>query len=71
VFYANVHDVDSVYVAGRAVKRNGVLVGVDWPALRARLEASRDRIVERFRRMPVDAIRAHWRPLWEMASVPV
>jgi cytosine/adenosine deaminase-related metal-dependent hydrolase len=36
--------VDSVFVAGRAVKRDGRLLGVDLPALRARLLESRDRI---------------------------
>jgi 5-methylthioadenosine/S-adenosylhomocysteine deaminase len=36
--------VDSVFVAGKAVKRDGRLLGVDLPALRARLLASRDRI---------------------------
>ncbi len=36
--------VDSVFVAGRAVKRNGRLLDVDLPALRARLLESRDRI---------------------------
>jgi cytosine/adenosine deaminase-related metal-dependent hydrolase len=36
--------IDTVLVAGRAVKRNGALVGVDLPALRARLLASRGRI---------------------------
>ncbi|WIY00325.1 amidohydrolase family protein [Amycolatopsis mongoliensis] len=36
--------VDSVFVAGKAVKRDGRLLGVDLPALRARLLESRDRI---------------------------
>nr|QLG04859.1 Hydrolase [Streptomyces sp.] len=36
--------VDSVFVAGRAVKRDGRLLGVDLPALRARLLESRERI---------------------------
>jgi len=36
--------VDTVLVAGRVVKRDGVLVGVDLPALMARLVQSRDRI---------------------------
>jgi cytosine/adenosine deaminase-related metal-dependent hydrolase len=36
--------VDSVFVAGRAVKRDGKLLGVDLPSLRARLLESRDRI---------------------------
>jgi 5-methylthioadenosine/S-adenosylhomocysteine deaminase len=36
--------VDTVIAAGRVVKRDGVLVGVDLPALRARLAESRNRI---------------------------
>ncbi|MEV7042418.1 amidohydrolase family protein [Amycolatopsis sp. NPDC051061] len=36
--------VDSVFVAGKPVKRDGKLLGVDLPALRARLLESRDRI---------------------------
>ena len=43
---ANVSDVDTVMVAGRIVKRDGRLVGVDWPALSKRLHASSRRIVE-------------------------
>ncbi|HWG27489.1 amidohydrolase family protein [Actinospica sp.] len=36
--------VDTVLVAGRVVKRDGVLVDVDLPALKARLLESRDRV---------------------------
>jgi 5-methylthioadenosine/S-adenosylhomocysteine deaminase len=36
--------VDTVLVAGRVVKRDGVLLNVDLPALRSRLTESRDRI---------------------------
>ncbi|GAB3887552.1 amidohydrolase family protein [Kibdelosporangium lantanae] len=36
--------VDTVLVAGRVVKRDGALLGVDLPALRARLLESRNRI---------------------------
>ncbi len=36
--------VDSVFVAGKAVKRDGKLLGVDLPALRTRLRESRNRI---------------------------
>jgi hypothetical protein len=36
--------VDSVFVAGTAVKRDGRLLGIDLPALRTRLLESRDRI---------------------------
>jgi cytosine/adenosine deaminase-related metal-dependent hydrolase len=49
VFYARPSDVDSVFVAGRAVKRNGSLIGVDWPPLRTRLLRSSERIRAGFR----------------------
>ena len=56
VLNANPSNVDSVFVAGRAVKRNGQLVGVDWPSLEARLRASSERIVEGFRATDVAAV---------------
>ena len=65
VFYANASDIDSVWVAGRARKRGGTLVGVDWPKLRDDLTRSRDRILARYRGMPVDAIREVMTPIWE------
>ncbi|WP_328932396.1 MULTISPECIES: amidohydrolase family protein [unclassified Streptomyces] len=51
--------VDTVLVAGQVVKRDGELVGVDLPALRARLLASRDRIAAAAG-IPVDGT---WRPM--------
>ncbi|MFJ7073679.1 amidohydrolase family protein [Streptomyces sp. NPDC098781] len=50
--------VDTVLVAGRVVKRDGVLVGVDLAALRTRLVESRDRIANAAG-VPVDGT---WRP---------
>ena len=50
--------VDTVLVAGRVVKRDGALVGVDLPALRSRLLASRNRIAEAAG-IPLDG---SWRP---------
>ncbi|EWM09910.1 amidohydrolase family protein [Kutzneria sp. 744] len=50
--------VDTVIVAGRVVKRDGALVGVDLPALRARLLESRNRIAAAAG-IPVDG---SWRP---------
>ncbi|MFJ2892565.1 amidohydrolase family protein [Streptomyces sp. NPDC087305] len=50
--------VDTVLVAGQVVKRDGELVGVDLPALRTRLLASRDRIAAAAG-VPVDGT---WRP---------
>lgn len=44
VLNASPGDVDTVMVAGRIVKQNGSLVGVDWPQLRKKLTASAERI---------------------------
>ena len=38
-------NVDSVFVAGRALKRHGRLLGVDWSALKTAAAASRDHVV--------------------------
>jgi len=40
-------NVDSVFVAGRAVKRHGQLVGVDLADLERRVNGARDRLFER------------------------
>ncbi|GIJ12287.1 amidohydrolase family protein [Micromonospora andamanensis] len=45
VTFAEARDVDTVIVDGEFRKRDGVLVGVDAPAARARVEASRDRLL--------------------------
>ncbi|MFC8663532.1 amidohydrolase family protein [Streptomyces sp. NPDC057199] len=50
--------VDTVLVAGRVVKRDGVLVGVDLPALRTRLLESRNRVAAAAG-VPLDGT---WRP---------
>jgi cytosine/adenosine deaminase-related metal-dependent hydrolase len=47
VLYANAGDVDSVFVAGRAVKRGGRLVGADVARVRDELGRSRERIAKR------------------------
>ena len=58
VLNANASDVDTVFVAGRCVKRHGTLVGVDWPSLSRRLVASSERIVAGFRAAPLASIEA-------------
>jgi cytosine/adenosine deaminase-related metal-dependent hydrolase len=40
-------NVDSVFIAGRAMKRGGKLLHVDWPAVRRLAEESRDYVVEK------------------------
>lgn len=40
-------NVDSVFVAGRAVKRNGKLIGVDMQSLRQKVDAARDGLFDR------------------------
>ena len=51
VYYANASDVDSVFVAGRALKRHGQLVDVDMPGLVRRLERSHERLSDDFGRI--------------------
>jgi 5-methylthioadenosine/S-adenosylhomocysteine deaminase len=49
---ADTANVDSVFVAGRAVKRNGELVGVDTARIRSLLEQSRDHLLEKAGMVP-------------------
>ncbi|CAH0023223.1 unnamed protein product [Clonostachys rhizophaga] len=44
VFQASTSNIDTVIVDGRALKRNGQLVGVDWPRLREELISRTQRI---------------------------
>lgn len=64
VFYADVSDIDSVWIDGVARKRHGKLTGLEWPAVRDRLTGSRDRILGRFARISEVDIRNAWGPLW-------
>ena len=45
VTFADTSNVDSVFVAGNAVKRNGQLVGVDMKSVVQKLEESRNHIL--------------------------
>ncbi len=58
VLNANIHDVDTVLVAGRPVKRSGALVGVDWAELSNRLRRSQRRIASGFDGVPRQEIEA-------------
>jgi cytosine/adenosine deaminase-related metal-dependent hydrolase len=53
VLNANSSDVEQVWVAGRQVKKDGRLAGVDWPSLAMRVRESSRRIVEGFRSVPL------------------
>jgi hypothetical protein len=45
VTFADTSNVDSVYVAGNAVKRGGQLLGVDMKSVVGKLEESRNHIL--------------------------
>lgn len=49
VLNARPSDIHTVLVNGRVVKRDGALVGVDWPALRTKFMSSAERIMAGFR----------------------
>src|SRR5262249_36014114 len=51
VFQATAHDVRDVLVAGKAVKRNGALVGVDVRGVLERAERSAERVLDRVRQL--------------------
>ena len=50
VEFSHIGNVDTVIVAGKVKKRNGKLVGVDFPAFRKRVDAARDALVRARRR---------------------
>jgi cytosine/adenosine deaminase-related metal-dependent hydrolase len=52
VVFADTSNVDSVFVAGRAVKRHGKLVDVDLGAVIGKLEESRNHILSRGELLP-------------------
>lgn len=60
VSYGHASLVDTVLVDGQIVKRNGAMVGIDWPTVRAALERSRERIRSRFALIPEQPIRQRW-----------
>ncbi len=41
--YASREDIDSVWISGQAKKRNGKMIGVDWPELKAQVAAAQAR----------------------------
>ena len=46
VFHTSPGDIDTVLIAGKIMKRDGKLVGVDYNAARREAEASRDWIID-------------------------
>lgn len=59
VTFADTSNVDSVYVAGNALKRNGKLVGADLESAYAKLEASRNHILGEGGLLPEWASHSH------------
>lgn len=66
VLCANASNVDSVFVAGRAVKRAGRLVGVDAARIVSQLETSRDRILASAGETSLDGLREMIAPLFPL-----
>src|SRR5919109_2571175 len=52
VVFSDTSNIDSVFVAGRALKRNGVLVGVDLDDVFRKLDESRNHILSRGELLP-------------------
>lgn len=47
VNFARPQDIDTVWVAGKALKKNGAMVGVDWSKLRTRMLEAQAYVVEK------------------------
>jgi 5-methylthioadenosine/S-adenosylhomocysteine deaminase len=58
--YSTPHDVDTVLVAGKVLKRNKELVGVNWKELQAKVKASYDRIEARFAKLNREKLEGVW-----------
>ncbi|MEQ9528362.1 MAG: hypothetical protein RIF42_08155, partial [Parvibaculaceae bacterium] len=63
VMNARPSDISTVLVNGRILKRDGKLVGVDWPKLRSRFAASANRIMDGFRTVDIPATAEATRPI--------
>ncbi|MEQ8327115.1 MAG: amidohydrolase family protein [Parvibaculum sp.] len=63
VMNARPSDISTVLVNGKIVKRDGKLVGVDWPSLRSRFAASANRIMDGFRTVDIPATTEATRPI--------
>lgn len=64
VLHTSPANIDTVLVGGNVVKRNGKLVGVDWPALRDQLRNRSKRIVEQGTKIDTTAVAEAWKPLF-------
>lgn len=47
VTFANTSDIDSVWIAGKARKRHGKMLGVDWAKLKAELVTAQNRVAKK------------------------
>lgn len=68
VFHASSANIDTVIVNGRIVKKDGCLVGVDWPSVRSALHTQSERIKSQAANVDLAAARAKW---WKVFSRPL
>jgi cytosine/adenosine deaminase-related metal-dependent hydrolase len=60
IFYTGPSDIDTVLVAGKVLKRDGQLVGIDVTRLRQAATAAFSRIKFRYERLPRDDLEGVW-----------
>lgn len=53
--YAGIHNIDSVWVAGRLLKHAGRLVGLDWAQTRPKMLAAREHVMTQAKRIEIVA----------------
>jgi cytosine/adenosine deaminase-related metal-dependent hydrolase len=65
VFHTSSQNIDTVIINGRIVKRDGKLVGIDWPMLREELRKRCERIVIQGNKVDLESQIVKWKPLFE------
>jgi cytosine/adenosine deaminase-related metal-dependent hydrolase len=60
VFHTSSANIDTVIVNGRVVKKDGSLVGANWPSMRSALLSQSERIKAQAARLDLAAAKAKW-----------
>lgn len=60
VFHSTHNNIHIVIVNGRVAKKDGELVGVDWPKLRDEIKARSKRIIEEAAKIDMTAHKNKW-----------
>ncbi|KAJ5249282.1 hypothetical protein N7468_000733 [Penicillium chermesinum] len=69
IFHTSSANIDTVIVNGRIVKKDGRLVGADWPSVRSAVLSQSERIKAQAAKVDLGAARAKWLEVFFSATV--